>query len=208
MLLLLFISYGSLSLYVSSKLCFSLLANPEQSSHGNPDSAFRSASEGREKELVSLGCQKEAAERDLMPLILRKICTDRLCRLSSLSKLNLSTKSLGFDLHYRSVKFPTKPLAFCRGELAEQHLGEHCVLFLRLFLLAAQSTGKTRGCVLQGCRANPGVPCWQEQRATRACCGIVSGGHRQAQPSSPLQEATLWAVKEGRVHLVLPRYLL
>lgn len=101
-------------------LC-SELSNVQQGSNRSPHPALRSASASR-KELTSLCYQKEAAEFDLMPLIFFKICTDCLSRFTSLSKLNLSTKWLGFDLCCEIVKFPTKPLAFCRGELIEEHL--------------------------------------------------------------------------------------
>lgn len=55
----------------------------------------------------------------LHALDLEKRCTDQLSRLMGLSKLNLSAKSLGFDLCYKSVKFPTKPLSFCTGKMIE-----------------------------------------------------------------------------------------
>ena len=89
----------------------------QRHSNRSPRPALGSASAGRRKELASRCYQKEAEEFDLMPLILKKICTGRLSRLTGLSKLNLSAKLLGFELCYRTVKFPTKPLAFCRGEL-------------------------------------------------------------------------------------------
>jgi len=40
-------------------------------------------------------------------------------QLAGLQKLNLSAKSLGFDLRYKIVKFPTKLSAHFRGQLIE-----------------------------------------------------------------------------------------
>lgn len=51
-------------------------------------------------------CYQRNCRIDLTPLILKKICINRLNRLTGLSKLNLSAKSLIFDLHYKIVKFP------------------------------------------------------------------------------------------------------
>lgn len=80
--------------------------------------ALRSASACKKGAHFSV-LQKSAVEFDFMPLILKKRCTGQLSRLMGLSKLNLSAKSLGFDLCYKSVKFHTKPLAFCTGKMAE-----------------------------------------------------------------------------------------
>jgi len=95
------------------------LSNVQWGSNRSPHLALGSASVSRRKELSSLSYQKEAAEFDLMPLILNKILTDHLSRLTGLSKLNLGAKSLGFDLCCEIVEFPAKPLALCRGELIE-----------------------------------------------------------------------------------------
>lgn len=51
-------------------------------------------------------CYQRSCRIDLTPLILKKICINCLNRLTGLSKLNLSAKSLIFDLHYKIVKFP------------------------------------------------------------------------------------------------------
>lgn len=69
------------------------------------------------KELAFLCYQKEAAEFDLVPLVLKKICTDHLSRLTAYPNGISAPSHLVFDLCYVSVESPTKPLTFCREEL-------------------------------------------------------------------------------------------
>lgn len=160
--------------------------------------------------------KRKAAEFDLMPLIFFKICTDCLSRLTSLSKLNLSTKWLGFDLCCKIVKFPTKPLAFCRGELIEEHL----VFYFWGYFFQPQFTWpkaqENDGILLVTLHGKPALLCVSSGEPYQSAVARCHEGMSKPSPAASVRSCSVgcayWRGRKGRRRerftYLLPSFLL